>query len=518
MKDTFLIGLDEDVRFPRARNPPMRDAVPMMDHDACYRALLSRDRRFDGWFFTGVLTTGIYCRPSCPAVTPKSKNVRFYPSAAAAQLDGFRACKRCRPDVTPGSPEWNVRADVVGRAMRLIADGVVDREGVAGLARRLGYSERQISRQLTAEVGAGPLALARAQRALAARTLLETTDLPITQVAFAAGFASVRQFNDTVRAVFAATPSRLRAAVRNGSNASAPGTISVRLPFRAPMDVRALFGFLALRAVPGVEEGGDGSYRRTLSLPHGPGVVELSHEEAEHGWIRCTLRLQDLRDLGTAVQRSRRLLDLDADPHAVRDVLGRDRVLRAAVRRAPGIRVPGAVDGDEIAVRVLIGQQVSVLGARTIAARLADRYGKPLSMPDGSLTHTFPDAATLAEADPADLPMPSPRKAAIIAMARSLADGSITLDAGADRDETSRALLAIPGIGPWSAAAIRMRALGDPDVFLESDLGVRRALERLGLPADPAGARATSEAWRPWRSYALQYLWNSNANDQREAR
>ncbi len=480
-----------------------------MHHDGeqCLRALQAKDARFDGWFFTAVVTTGIYCRPSCPAVAPKRRNVRFYPTAAAAQQAGFRACKRCRPDVSPGSPEWNVRADVVGRAMRLIADGTVDREGVSGLARRLGYSERHLTRQLTQEVGAGPLALARAQRAQTARVLLETTDVPIAEVAFASGFSSVRQFNDTVRGVFALTPTELR---RRGARAgSAPGVITLRLPFRAPMRAREIFSFLATRAIHGVEEGTSTQYRRAAMLPHGPAIIELT-DESERGWIRCALQLQDLRDLGVAVQRSRRLLDLDADPAAVLAVLGADPTLGPAVRARAGLRVPGAIDAHEVAVRVVIGQQVSVAGARTIAARLADRYGKPLEMAHGSLTHTFPSIEVLAGADPDDLPMPGARRTALLALARALAEGTVSLDPGVDRDEADRSLLAIGGIGPWTAAAIRMRALGDPDVFLESDLGVRRALERRGLPGDPRSAKAASEAWRPWRSYALQYLWSSN--------
>jgi AraC family transcriptional regulator of adaptative response / DNA-3-methyladenine glycosylase II len=477
----------------------------MLDDEGCYRAVQSRDPRFDGWFFTAVRTTGIYCRPSCPAVTPKRQNVTFYRSAAAAQQAGFRACKRCRPDATPGSPEWNVRADLVGRAMRLIADGVVDREGVSGLASRLGYSERHLNRQLVAEVGAGPIALARAQRAQTARVLLETTDLAASTVAFAAGFASVRQFNDTVREVFAVTPTELRRRAATAAD-PAPGVIALRLPYRAPYDDGALLRFLGARAVPGVEELDGETYRRALQLPHGTAVVDLTAAAAH---IACTLRLTDVRDLAAAVQRCRRLLDLDADPVAVSDALGSDRLLRSLVRRSPGRRVPGAVDGAEMAVRAVLGQQVSVAGARTIAGRLAARYGKPLTTPHAGVTHTFPDAATLAEADPADLPMPAARKRAVLGLTRALADGDLTLDAGADREQVERALVALPGIGPWTASYLRMRALGDPDVFLASDLGVRHALERLGVPADPNAATTLAERWRPWRSYANLHLWES---------
>ncbi|MFP5369641.1 MAG: bifunctional transcriptional activator/DNA repair enzyme AdaA, partial [Actinomycetes bacterium] len=326
------------------------------DFEGRYRAVRSRDARFDGWFFVAVTSTGIYCRPSCPAVTPKRSNVRFYPSAAAAQYAGFRACKRCLPDAVPGSPEWNVRADVAGRAMRLISDGVVDREGVSGLAARLGYTERHLHRLLVAEVGAGPIALARARRAHTARLLVETTDLPVSEVAFAAGFASIRQFNDTVRAVFAATPTELRRA-RKRHGATAPGEISLRLPHRVPFDAASVLGFLGARAVPGVEAFDGGTYRRTLRLPHGAGIVGLS-DGGDH--VRCVLRLEDPRDLGAAVQRCRRLLDLDADPLAVADVLEGDPSIAPLVRRSPGRRVPGGVDGAELAMRAVLGQQVSV--------------------------------------------------------------------------------------------------------------------------------------------------------------
>jgi AraC family transcriptional regulator of adaptative response / DNA-3-methyladenine glycosylase II len=476
----------------------------VLDHETCYRAVSSRDARFDGAFFTAVTSTDIYCRPSCPALTPKRSNVRFYPTAAAAQQAGFRACKRCRPDATPGSPEWNLRADLVGRAMRLIADGVVDRDGVAGLASRLGYSERHLNRQLVAEVGAGPIALARAQRAQTSRILLETTDLAVSAVAFAAGFASIRQFNDTIREVFASKPSELRR--RAASTSTAPGALSLRLPYRAPFESSPLLTFLGTRAVPGIEEWDGTTYRRSLRLPHGTAIVELA---AADGHVRATMQLDDVRDLAAAVQRCRGLLDLDADPVAVAEALGTDPVLRRLVKRAPGLRVPGHVDGDELAVRAILGQQVSVVGARTIAARLVARYGKPLTTPAGGVTHLFPDAATLADADPADLPMPASRKRALSALTTALANGDVVIDAGASRADVEQQLLALPGIGPWTTAYVRMRALSDPDVFMPTDLGVRRALEHLDLPADPKSAAALAEQWRPWRSYALIHLWES---------
>jgi len=478
----------------------------LVDSDRIRQALASRDPRFDGWFFVAVTTTRIYCRPSCPA-RPKPENVRFFSTAAAAQAAGFRACKRCRPDATPGSPEWDRRGDLVGRAMRLIADGVVDREGVRGLARRLGYTERHVHRQLVAVVGAGPLALARAQRAQSARILLETTELPVTAVAFAAGFGSVRQFNDTVREVFATAPGALRARARHG-RAAAGDAVTLRLPYRAPLDAAGLVAFLGVRAAPGVEDADGDSYRRSLRLPHGGGVVELRPAD---GHVLARFWLDDLRDLATAAQRCRVLLDLDSDPHAVADTLDGDPVLGPLVRAQPGRRVPGHVDGAELAARAVLGQQVSVRGAATLAGRLAAAYGEPLARPVGGVTHLFPSAAVLADAEPDTLAMPTARRRALVGLARALADGDVVLDGGADRDDARARLLALPGIGPWTAAYVAMRVLRDPDAFLPSDLGVRYALERLGEDASPAAAARLAEGWRPYRAYALQHLWASLA-------
>jgi len=489
------------------------------DFEQCYRAVRSKDARFDGWFVTAVSSTGIYCRPSCPAITPKRANVRFLPSAAAAQRAGFRACKRCRPDAAPGSPEWNLRADAVGRAMRLIRDGAVERDGVTGLARRLGFSERHLHRQLVAELGAGPLSLARAQRAQTARLLIETTTLPFTDVAFAAGFPSIRQFNETVREVFAATPTELRRAGRrepadlrhrDGGQVPTAPALTLRLRHRAPFDAVSLMTFLGARAVPGVEawDPASAAYRRVLALPHGPGVATLAPGDAGAAdpHVRCELRLSDLRDLAAAVQRCRRLLDLDADPIAVDEALAADPALAPLVRRAPGRRVPGAVDGAELAVRAVLGQQVSVAGARTLAGRLTAALGEPLpdELAGDDLTHAFPTAAAIAAADPAALPLTRARAHALRALATAVADGSLALDPGAERDATRERLLTLPGIGPWTAEYVAMRALGDPDAFPATDLGVKKALKRLDHDAD-------SDRWRPWRAYAVQHLWASLA-------
>ena len=479
----------------------MLDAV-LPDRDLCVAAVASRDARFDGRFFTAVSSTGIYCRPSCPAMTPREHHLTFYPSAAAAQEAGYRACRRCRPDAVPGSPDWDVRADAVARAVRLIGDGLVDREGVPAVAARVGYSVRQLQRLTLAELGASPLALARAQRAHAARLLLETTSLPLGDVAFAAGFGSIRAYNEAVATTYARTPRALRQARPRRPDTAADGQpltqLQLRLPYRSPLEPSNLFGHLAATAVPGVEEWRDGAYRRTLRLPHGPGVVALAPAA---GHVAATLWLADLRDLTPAIGRCRRLLDLDADPVAVDAALGAAPALAPLVAAAPGRRVPRTVDGSEFALRAVLGQQVSTAAARTSSARLVARLGTPVTDPAGGLTHLFPEPSALVDVAPADLPGPASRLGALRGLAAALAAGEVALDPGADWEEARARLAELPGIGPWTVELVAMRSLGDPDAFPATDLGVRRARARLGLtPAD-------AERWRPWRAYATQHLW-----------
>jgi AraC family transcriptional regulator of adaptative response / DNA-3-methyladenine glycosylase II len=486
----------------------MAELPGQLDFDQRYRAVDSRDQRFDGWFYTAVTSTGIYCRPSCPAATPKPEHVRFYPSAAAAQRAGFRACKRCRPDAAPGSPEWDVRADVVGRAMRLIADGIVDREGVPGLARRLGYTERHLHRMLTAELGAGPLALARAQRAQTARILVETTDLGLAEIAFAAGFGSVRQFNDTIREVFAVAPSDLRvAARRSAAPAAGTGAIPLRLAYRSPLHAQALLEFFAFRAVPGMEAVDAETYRRALRLPHGEATVSLTPLP---GYVAATLRLADVRDLAPAVARCRRLMDLDADPIAVDAVLAADPALAPAVAKEPGVRLPRAADGFELAVRGVVGQQISVAAARTVLAGLLPPSPIPVDQGDAAREaglRAFPSAEQVLELPDTAFAMPAARRETIRAVARAVAEATLDLDPGADRAETEHRLTELPGIGPWTANYIALRALGDPDVFLATDLGVRRGAGLLGLPTNPKTLEEYAKRWSPWRSYATIRLW-----------
>ena len=472
-----------------------------LDFNRCYQATRSRDPRFDGRFIVGVHSTGIYCRPSCPSpVCPKPTNVTFYRTAAAAQLAGLRACKRCRPDAVPGSPEWNTRADLVGRAMRLIADGVVDREGVPGLARRLAVSIRHLHRLLVEGVGAPPLALARSQRAYQARLLAETTTMPFSEIAFAAGFASIRQFNETLRRVFAATPSQLRAAHRRGVPQPAGG-LALRLAARAPHDPHGVLRWLATQAIPGVEECTGDGYRRVLRLPGGPGTVTL-RPAPDH--VHATFRLATLADLGAAVARCRRLLDLDADPQTYIPVLAADPALAPLAEAVPGLRLPGTVDGAETALRTVLGPRAA---ARTAA------LGEPLATPDGGLTRAFPDPATVAAADPAKLRLPPARGRTVRELAERLASGELVVDEGADRAAARRALLAVPGIGPALAEQLGLCALGDPDAFPAGDPRLHAAARRHGLPGDAAGLARRAGQWRPWRGYGAHLLWHPHSRE-----
>ena len=464
------------------------------DFDRCYRAVRSRDTRFDGRFVTAVRTTGIYCRPSCPAQTPRRENVRFFPRAAVAAAAGFRACKRCRPDAAPGSRDWDVRADLAARALRAIEGGVVDTDGVPGLAQRLAVSERHLHRVLVREIGVGPLALARTRRAQTARMLIEHTALPLTDVAFSAGFASVRQFNDVMLAEFGVAPSALRRAP--AADGEAVGTLTLRLAMRTPYAAGPMLSWLGTRAVPGVEEVSEGSYRRVL----GAGVIALE-PRPDAGHIVARVDARDLNRVTAVVTRARALFDLDADPAEVDAVLGADELLADSVRLRPGMRVPGCVDGFELAVRAVLGQQVSVAAARTFAARLVQRCGTPLEIASGPLTHAFPTAEAVATADLEGLGLTGARVRTLRSLAAAVAAGDVVLDPSADRDEARRALLALPGIGPWTVDYIAMRALTDPDAFPASDLVLRRLLG--------TDANDRAERWRPWRAYAAMHLWNS---------
>ncbi|MDN4473111.1 AlkA N-terminal domain-containing protein [Demequina zhanjiangensis] len=491
----------------------------MWDDDTRYAVIRGRDARYDGQFFTGVLTTGIYCRPSCPARTPARKNVRFFRTAAAAQAEGFRSCRRCRPEATPGSPSWDVTGDVAARAMGLIDDGIVDREGVDGLSSRLGYSRRQLQRILVDEVGAAPLALATAHRLHTARALLEHTTLAMVEVAHASGFGSVRQFNEAAQAGWGLTPTQVRDGRRGSaartdvhpppdparSKLSAERAVSLelRLRVRTPFDGHRLLAFLAARAVPGLERAESRSHTRTLRLHHGPAIVTLTPDESE---VRARVTLSDPRDLGATVARCRAMLDLDADPEAVAEVLRADAALAPLVAEAPGLRVPGTADRFETLLRAVIGQQVSVAGAATTFGAIVDRWGARAPAWAGEGWRMLPEPETLTEIDPHVGLMPASRWSAVIAVARGVAAGEIDVSPGADRSAVRRVLRGIRGIGDWTVDYVMLRAYADPDAFPATDLVLRKVT---GIGAAELSRRA--ERWRPWRAYAAQHLWSASA-------
>jgi AraC family transcriptional regulator of adaptative response / DNA-3-methyladenine glycosylase II len=481
----------------------------MFDPESCYAALRSRDRRFDGRFFVGVRTTGIYCRPICPAPTPKLANVAFYACAAAAEEAGFRPCRRCRPETAPGTPAWVGSSAAVSRALRLIREGALDEANVGALAARIGIGSRQLRRLFEKHLGASPAALARARRVHFARTLIDDSELPMTSVAFAAGFRSIRQFNHAIRARFGAAPRALR--LRRRARPSGGAAIAIRLPYRPPLDWTALLAFLAARAIPGVESVRGDCYRRTIALDDAVGWIAVTPLTGEAA-LRLEVRLGDCTRLLEVVERVRRVFDLDADPLQIGTHLATAPVLRSIVRRFPGLRVPGAWDPFEIAVRGILGQQISVRAATTVAGRLAAAYGMPFADDRGELSRVFPSPAALAAVgDASAIGVPRARAATIRALAVAVASGALSLDAARGRAANVAALCALPGIGPWTAEYIAMRALGEPDAFPAGDLGVRKALGNGAGPLTTAAAEACSQPWRPWRAYAVMYLWHAGA-------
>lgn len=471
-----------------------------------YRALASRDGRFDGHFVAGVHTTGIYCRPSCPATTPKRSSVRFYRTPAAAQDAGLRACRRCQPDAVPGVAGWDPRSELAAQAVRHIESGVVDREGIPGLAARVGYSPRQLSRILTEELGAGPLALARARRAQAARALLLGTTLPITDIAFAAGFGSVRQCRDTVTSVYGMAPSQLRGTEpieHCGSRGRVPRararpSLTVRLRAIAPFDRAGVLRYLADHAIAGLESVSDGVYERPLGPEAGNAHLRAW---CDGDTVLAHLGLNTLADIDRAVAAVRTLFDLDADSPAIDRALGSSPALGELVARTPGIRIPGAQDRAETLVRTMIGQQVSIAAARTHLSRLVAALG------DGA----FPSAAAIAERGAEVLTGPRTRVDAIQRVAGAIADRSLDLDVG-DSDALISRLTAHRGIGAWTAGYVAIRTLRAPDILLTSDLVVRASARRLGIANDPRGLAAAGAAWAPWRTYAGLHLWRSAAD------
>lgn len=475
--------------------------MPMLNPDHCYQVLLSRDRRFDGRFYVAVRTTRVYCRPVCPVPPPKRKNVEFYPCAAAAETAGFRPCRRCRPELAPGTAAGFDTSLTVTRALRLIANGALDEEGVAGLSSRLNVGERHLRRLFDRELGASPVVIALTRRVHLARKLLTETTLPIIEIAYGAGFNSLRRFNDAFQKSFQQSPREVR---RN--EVAAPGgdktSLRLQLPFRPPYAWTDILGFLEARAIPGVEEVADNAYRRTLRFGDHCGVVSVTHGDGDH-CLTVSMTPPLPATIMTVLERLRQLFDCDANPLHLADHFACDPQLGLLVAAKHGLRLPGAWSGFELAVRAVLGQQVSIKGARTLARRLVELAGVPLVEPVGSLTHVFPDACALLDVDVATIGLPARRALTLAHLAKGAHAGTIVLDGSADPEETMERLRKIPGVGDWTAQYIAMRALRLPDSFPASDLGLRNAWSaRSSTPLAVA-----AEAWRPWRGYAAMHLW-----------
>jgi AraC family transcriptional regulator of adaptative response / DNA-3-methyladenine glycosylase II len=474
-----------------------------LDPVVCYRALRTRDARFDGRFFTAVRSTGVYCRPICPAPTPRLENCLFVPCAAAAQEAGFRPCLRCRPEASPGTPAWRGTSATVSRALRLIDEGALDTSNVEALAARVGVGGRHLRRLFLDHVGAAPRTVAQTRRLLFAKQLIDETDLPMAQIAFAAGFSSVRRFNEAVRETYARSPGEIRRGAGRRARADA-GEVCLRLAYREPYAWEATLAYLAARATPGVEAATERTYARAITLDDVGGVVEIERIDGEPA-LRARIRLERPVPLIRVAERVRALFDLSADPSAVEDVLGASPPLRRALRALPGLRVPGAWDGFELTVRAILGQQVSVAGATTLAGRLAAAHGAPLApgvAVDASIGRSFPSAEALADADLEGVGLTRARAHAVRSLAQAVARDGLRIEPGEDPEATLDALRALPGIGEWTAQYVAMRALREPDAFPAGDLVLRK---RMGL--DARALEAASLAWRPWRAYAAMALW-----------
>jgi AraC family transcriptional regulator of adaptative response / DNA-3-methyladenine glycosylase II len=480
-----------------------------LDHNACYRAVASRDSRFDGRFFTAVRTTGVYCRPICPAPTPKSGNVHFYPTAAAAQEAGFRPCLRCRPETAPDLGAWRGTSNSVSRALRLIEMGALDEGSLDALATRLGLGERQLRRLFRQHLGASPVSVAQTRRVLLAKQLIHETQLPMAQIAFASGFGSIRRFNETFQALYQRSPGELRRSQHPQVSAGAHGEITLLLRYRPPYDWQAMLEFLRQRAIPGIERVTARSYERSMQFEQAQGTVRV--EAAAGAALRVTVRLPQLNALPKIIARVRRAFDLGADTDAIAAHLAQDPTLAPLVKARPGLRVPGAWDGFELAVRAVLGQQITVAGAVRLAARLVKIYGTPLSEPSGSITHAFPSAARLARADLAAIGMPRSRADTLSALAAAVVADQHFFDAHRNLEEAVAQLRRVPGVGDWTAQYIALRQLREPDAFLAGDVGLSRALARReGRPRSSAQLLARANSWRPWRAYAAQHLWSSS--------
>ena len=491
-----------------------------MDDDACYRAFQMRDARFDGRIFSGVTSTGIYCRPICPARTPKRENMRFYRSAAAAQEAGFRPCLRCRPETSPDLGSWRGTSNTVSRALGLIEAGALDNGDVDSLAERLGVGERQLRRLFQQHVGASPVAVAQTRRVLLAKQLLHETRMPMAEVALAAGFGSVRRFNETFQQLFDRPPAKLRRLGGAEVAAGEGGAATIRLPYRAPYDWPAMLAFLSARAIPGVEAVCEGRYARSLRVGAARGVVMI--ESGEGDYLKATLRFPKVEAWPAVIARVRRVFDLAADPAVIQAHLSEDPDLAPLVAARPGLRAPGAWDGFELAVRAVLGQQITVQAARMLAGKITAAHGAPLEDEAANalgLTHFFPEPGALAQADVETLAMPRARGRALVGLAAAAAADPELFGMRRSLNEAVAALRALPGIGEWTAQYIAMRALREPDAFPSADIGLMRALE------GPDGVRPTAvellaraERWRPWRAYAASHLWAADPKNPSESK
>jgi AraC family transcriptional regulator of adaptative response / DNA-3-methyladenine glycosylase II len=472
-----------------------------LDLQVCSRARLSRDPRFDGKFFIGVRGSRVYCRPICPAPTAKEKNCRYFPTAAAAAEAGFRPCLRCRPECSPGTPAWLGTSNTVSRALRLIGESGLDDGGIENLAERVGIGSRHLRRLFIKHLGAAPIAVAQTRRLHFAKKLIDETRLPMSEVALASGFGSVRRFNAAIQKIYKRTPTQIRRLVRQ-TQAQPENQYLFNLRFRPPYHWKAMLAFLAARATPGVEVVESEIYRRTILLNGLPGYFEVSLD-APHEQVAVRVQIGDPRLLFVIIERIRSMFDLNADWSVIAKTLGTDPEFAARLRAEPGVRVPGCWDPFELTVRAILGQQITVKGATSLAGRMAKSFGQPFSGPSG-LTHLFPEPAALANAKLTSIGLTTKRAETIRALAQAVREGRISFDRIVDVDAFLAKLCSVPGIGAWTAQYVAMRALGEPDAFPSADLGLLRALGLTNVHEIDARA----EAWRPWRAYAAMYLWS----------
>ncbi|MCF6338112.1 MAG: helix-turn-helix domain-containing protein [Gammaproteobacteria bacterium] len=484
-----------------------------LDHDACYRAIVTRDARFDGRLYIGVCTTGIYCRPVCPARTPKRENVSFYPTAAAAQEAGFRPCLRCRPENSPDLTVWNGTSNTVKRALALIDEGAMDGETVDCLAEQLGVGERHLRRLFQQHLGASPIAITQTRRILFAKKLIMETRMPMTEIAHAAGFGSIRRFNAVFQTLYKRPPSALRRTRQNiHDNVSAASDVVLTMSYAAPYHWASMISFLKKRAIPGVEwVDRHNQYHRSIALDDCQGTVRVAFDKNKK-CLRATIRFPRVSSLAFIISRLRRVFDLTADPVAIDDHLASDARLAPLITARPGLRVPGAWDGFELSIRAILGQQISVAAATTLAGKLVSQYGEPLetSLKTEGLSHIFPSPERLAGADLRSLGMPGARAQALSALGKAVLEYPGMFSAGQTSAAVIERLKALPGIGDWTSQYILMRAFCEPDAFPTADIGLMRAMAtKNGQRPTPATLLQQAETWRPWRAYAALHLWAS---------